>query len=349
MNPITQFSTTVGLMLALLTAPPAIGWAAPSVSSLENQLKKSPQDTRVREALGAAWLKAKNDKNAIAVLSPYANEISSEGLMDLATAYRNTKDDLNEIRILKLFVEKSPKRFRPYFLLGQALARSKKYDEAASSLRESIQYAPKHRPSYDALLNIFIETKQNYESRILLTEMTRAFGEKKEFLNLLCKLYAIDNFLKEAQGYCQRAISATPQFPDNHIYLAQTYYNQDNKVAAERIFRTAGKQFIKSEFVQYAAGEYYLNEKNYPTAVRYLENAVRVNPDTKRAQFTLGLALYELKEYARALSHLEKSCRLDKTNETVTLLKNSAARLRQAQLNDLASQYNYKAATCQSR
>jgi tetratricopeptide (TPR) repeat protein len=228
-----------------------------------------------------------------------------------------------------------------------ALLREKKYDDAAKNLRQAVQTAPKHRPSYDALLEIFTITKQNYESRMLLGEMVKNFGPKKEFAHALCKLYSIDSFFKEAQDACKTAISLDPKYPDTHVYLAQTYYNQDNKKMADRILKNAGRTFPNSEFVQYAAGEYYLNEKNYSASLRYLEAAVRINPSALRAQITYGIALFESRQYEKALQHFDKACKLDKSKDTLTAIRNSAAKLRQSMQTAIAEQYDRKAAVCQ--
>lgn len=321
--------------------------APKNISQLEELIAKNPNDLKSREVLGSMYFENKKFDKVISTLAPYANEIASDALINLAHAYGEQKDSLNEIRVLQIYAEKDGKRFRPHYYLGLAYKKNNKPDEAAKELRLSIQYAPGHRPSYNALLDIFTETKQNYESRVLLNDMVRNFGPKKEFTNLSCKLYAADGFLVEALETCKKAVNQDKAHADNHIYLAQTYYNQDNREAAERIFKAAGRSFKKSEFAQYAVGEFYLQEKNYPTAVRYLEAAVNINPNVFRSQYTLAVALFEAKDYTRALTHFDKSCRLDKSNETMTTLKNSAGRLRKDHQHNIAEGFEKKAAVCQ--
>lgn len=318
-----------------------------NITNLELKLKNHADDLLTREKLSRAYLEKKDYLGVIRILAPYANEISTDGLLTLSKAYSNVNDYLNEVRILQIFVEKDGNRFRPHYYLGLAYKKIKKFDQAAEQLRLSIQYAPGHRPSYNELLDIFTTTKQNYESRILLNDMIRNFGPKNEFLNLSCKLYSTDNFLAEALAACKNAIKKNPKHPDNHVYLAQNYYNQNNREAAERIFRTAGRSYSSSEFVQYAVGEFYLHEKNYPTAVRYLKNAVKLKADELRSQMALSIALFESKDYPLALTHFEKACRLDKSSETMTLLKNSAARLRKENIHHIAESFEKKAAACQ--
>lgn len=318
-----------------------------SIDSLEKILKENPDRLAVREALGRAHFKNKEYKKVIEVLAPYSNEISLTALVELAEAYGHENDPLNETRMLQLLVERDPDRFRPHYLMGLAHKKNKKWDESAKSLRRSIELAPRHRPSYEALFEVFTETKQNYEARTVLSDMIKHFGRKKEYLSAMCKLLAVDNFLDQALDMCKSAVRAYPKFPENHIYLAQTYYNLNNKTAAEKILKTSAQQFKETEFVQYAAGEFYLNEKNYQAAVRYLEQAVKLNPKSLRAQLTLALALYESRQHQRALDHFIAACKMDLSKETVTALRNSAAKLRQQNQNSMAEDYDRKASTCQ--
>ncbi len=323
-----------------------IAWATPA-SELEDKLKNNARDLKTREKLGEIYFSLKNYQKVISTLAPYSSEITSEALVNLANAYSGSQDSLNEIRTLQLFVDKDGQRFRPHYLLGLAFKNAKKWDDATKELRTSIQYAPGHRPSYNALLEIFAETKQNYESRTLLSDMVRNFGNKREFANLSCKLLAIDGFLAEALAACKKAIKQDPKHPDNHVYLAQTYYNQDKRDAAENIFRTVGRSYTKSEFVQYAVGEFYLHEKNFATAVRYLQTAVKLNPQAFRSQYTLGAVLFESNDHPTSLVHFDFACKLDKSNETTNALRNAASRMRKANQFSVAEGYEKKAAVCQ--
>lgn len=337
--------------IVLLGLPTLVGavdsTANEETKKLEKYLLAHPEQIHTRELLGREFLKIKNFEKAISTLAPYSNEISNNSLIELAFAYGENKDSLNEIRTLTQLSEKDPNHFRPYFLLGLSFKKANKPVDAAKNLRKSIDLAPSHKPSYDALLEIFIAAKQNYESRMLVSEMIQQFGPKKELLAAQCKLFAVDGFLKEASVSCKKAVSADPKTPENHIYLAQAYYDQNNAPAAEKIFTTAARQFKSSEFVQYASGQFYFTEKNYPTAVRYLTEAVKINPEALRSQLTLANALFESKQYSDALTHFEKACKLDKSKESVTLIKNSAARLRKENRTSDAEKFELKAATCQ--
>jgi tetratricopeptide (TPR) repeat protein len=135
--------------------------------------------------------------------------------------------------------------------------------------------------------------------------------------------------------------------PDNHVYLAQALFDSDRKQAAENVYRNAARQFAKSEFVQFAAGEYYFNEKNYATAVRYLSAAVALKKDSARSQLGLALSLFESDKPAEALVHFGEACKLDKTRAAYNELRSASARLRKVEQMKIASQYDSKVVNCQ--
>src|SRR5690606_22590941 len=128
---------------------------------------------KVREDLAKNASKQKEYQKVVELLAPYSNEISDDGLILLSDSYGELKDHLNQIRALKIYETRRPDRFRPRYLLGLAYTANKQLDEAVQSLRKSIEFAPKHRPSYEAILQILLDKKDYYEARTLLAQMVK--------------------------------------------------------------------------------------------------------------------------------------------------------------------------------
>lgn len=316
--------------LVQLALGPIFVFAA-SLSQLETDLKRQPSNLRLRQKIAKLHHNKKHSTEVIKYLAPFSNEINVESLRVLATAYRAKKDYSNEIQTLELYRQRTPGTFRPHYLLGRALRDNAQYDEAVEFLRKSIGFASKHRPSYKTLLGIFRMKKQNYESRILLNDMIRLFGARKEFLNEQCALFVTDGFLAEARKTCKQAVSKDRRHPDNHVHLAQTYFLQSQKKSAEKIYITAARQFPKSEYVQWAAGEYYYQETNFPIAVRYLKAAIKADPKKARSQLGLAVSMFEMGSYKEAAPHYLAACKLDKSRVAMRSFQTAAAKLRQEQ------------------
>lgn len=319
---------------------------ANSIERMEAALKSRPAHTQLREQLGKAYFEKKEYDKVIETLAPYANEIDVESLVVLANAYSEKGEHLNETRALLTFEQRQPDRFRPHYLLGLAYLKNNQEEEAQASFERSVALNASHRPSYDALIDIYIKRNLFHEARPLLVDMVRKFGEQPSFLNTQCRLYAEGGFLKEAIETCRKAISEDVDHAQNHVFLAQAYMDQDNRSAAENIFRTAARRFTNSEFVQWRAGEFYFNEKNFPTAARYLTEAVKADPESGRSRLGLALALFSSNEYEKALPHFIKACSLDRTKVAFEEFRTSASKIRNANVGPVSAQYDRGVATC---
>lgn len=316
------------------------------IKAYEKQLSKDAEKIDVRERLAALYNKTKQPQKTVDTLAPYSNEASAKGLVVLANAYEALNDNLNEVRTLKFLLEKEPNRFRPHFLLGQAYERNKQVKEAIDHYRKSVGFAKKHLPSYDAMLRIFRDQSNYYEARLLVQDKIRNVGERKEFFNELCELYEKGGFLKEGVKICQRAIKMDPKHPQNHVYLARSYANQQKKEVAKRVFTNAAKRFKKSEFVLWSAGEFFYQQTNYPAAVRYLQQAVKADSSSARAQLGLAISLFEISSYEKAMKSYLNSCKYDETKESLMAYRTAIARLRQEDKWQWANKFTQKEHLC---
>lgn len=335
----------LSLVICLLAIHATSSVAFADIEAAEAELKKKPRNLALRQKLGNYYFEKKDYKKAIDTLAPYSNEVAADSLRVLAESYSALDDRLNEIRALEMYKSKQPDMFRPHYLLGVAYYKNKQLDEAVQNLRQAIRFAPKHRPSYDALLQAFEAGEQKYESRVLVADMLRVFGRRKELLTMQCKLHMEDGFLAEAHKLCKEAVAADPREPDNHVHLAQTFVYLNNKKGAEKVFITAARQFPSSEYVQWSTGEYYYQEKNFPIAIRYLKAAVKADPKKARSQLALGLALFEAKDYKKALPHYTAACELDDKKIADDALRTAAAKLRQLR-DDLSKEYDKGLVKC---
>jgi tetratricopeptide (TPR) repeat protein len=295
----------------------------------------------------AAANRRKNADMLIKKYGPRGAELSIDELGKLAEAYVQTEDYLGALRTARMMIEKAPTKFRGFYYFGVAATGNNERDDAIQAFRQSIDLAPQHRPSYDGLLNIFKSKGNKYEARILLHDMVSRFGKKPELVSDLCRLYSEEGLLQDGLTFCKLAVKLNPRFPENHVYLAQNLLYSDQKANASRIFQTAARQFPDSEFVQYATGEYFLSEQNYPTAIRYLELSTKLAPQSFRGFISLAKAQYESDNHDGALISFGVACKLDKSKETTTELRKNAIALRKRGKEKPAGEYERRASVCQ--
>lgn len=336
-------------LLSLLVNTPVCAQISTDVQKLESELVSTPNNANKRVQLGRQYLKLKMYDKVIATLNPYTDVIPTPGFLDLASAYQEKKDYTNQVRILKLLRTQNEESPQAHFILGHALMnlssveknphqQKKIEEEAIASFRVAQRLKPKYREVYDVLLSIFLKSNNRYEARAMLNDMITAFGKQPQFYNELCRLYALDSFIEPAIENCQLAISISPKYPDNFVYLAMSYKDKKEQEKAGKTLSSAAKNFPQSEFVQRAAGQFFSNEKNYPVAAKYFQQAVIADPKSAISQLGLAVSLFENGDYKTSLNHYKLACEIDRTYADFVI--ESAAKLRQKGESSLSSQYS---------
>jgi tetratricopeptide (TPR) repeat protein len=341
------------LKLFILTC--SISAHAQTVEELQKSLTANPDNIRMREQLAHLHADQKKWDQVIALLNPNTDVASPRGYLLLASAYHESKDFENVLRVIRLLSEKRPKDYHVHYMLGDARLkyaatltdindRQATENQGIESFRTAIRIKKAFRPVHQALVNYFLKVNLNHEAREQLQEMLKVFGQKGEIHADLCRLYSVDGFLSQAVRHCMRAMQLEPGFAESYVYLGQAYYDQKELEKAETTLVSAAKKFPNSEFVQYGAGQFFLKKSNFPVAIKYLKRAVDTQPGSARAQLALAQSLFESGMTAEALPYFVKACQLTTTAQTEVL--GAAARLRLKGNGTLAGRYSQAAGGC---
>lgn len=294
-------------------------------------------------------------QKAVDLLSKNAEKLSDKGYLTLAASYSELKEYDNELRILGLLEKKDPKNYQWKMLIAQSHLKksraAKEKDqkkseetEAVKIFRDTIKANSKFKPAYDQLLEIFLEKKEHHEARELLMAGIAQFGERAQWMNQLCELQANDGFLAQAQETCEKAIRRSPHFPNNYVFLSQSYLDQNESEKAQKVARLSGMKFPKSEFAQWGAGKVYLIMKNYEAATKYFNAAIKADSKSMRAHLGAGEALFESGNRKEALTHFRTACKLGaRVSEKLHVM---SAETRMKGDSTLAARYRGAADTC---
>ncbi|RME18201.1 MAG: tetratricopeptide repeat protein [Bdellovibrio sp.] len=284
----------------------------PSISLLKKKLKRSPHNLKIREQLAHGYFQKEQWQKARDLLAPYASELSEKGLKTLALSYKMLKNYQDEIRILEIMLARKPQSYFYHYLIGLAYYHSKKNDLAVQHLRQSIEINPKHKPSYFALLKIFQQDKNsqanNYESRTLVGDMIRVFGEQPKLVSLQCQLYTEGGFLDEAKKACTKALRVDKKEFKNYIYLASVFQDLQKSEMSKKILLIASKKFSNKEPILWNLGNVFFNSGDYPASIRFFKKALQADPQSARALFGLAQSFYKLSNYDKALKYFVKAC-----------------------------------------
>jgi tetratricopeptide (TPR) repeat protein len=342
---------TIGMApLALAqTTSPSQGNPKPSLTNtvkrLEVQLKKNPDNIKLRSHLAQVYASAPgHETQIIQTLNPYAEEISINDQLVLASAYKQLKKHQDEVRILKKVVAKAPKNHEAHYILGHAHNQAGEQTEAINCFRQVIKLNKAYRPAYDSLLTIFDQNKNMYESRNIIKDMIHQFGKDPDLLSHICRLDSMDGYLESAIKNCRAAIRKNPTHPDNHVYLAQSLSDKKKESQAAIVLKNAARKFPQSEFVQWATAQYYMRNQNFPVAAKYFKMAVKADQKSARSILGYAEASFELKKYDVALQAFSSACELD--DSATDKIREASGRLRQKGQKDWSRKYSRQSYEC---
>jgi tetratricopeptide (TPR) repeat protein len=343
----TQFSLRWLLITCLslvFVSFPSHSETTKSIAELEKASEEKPSDKKLLSDLGKAYYKAGKKDQALEAFKKALIESDPNSYLLVAQVYRDQKNYLDEVRILNLMLPKHPNYPKGHVLMGDAYVNLGKLDDAIVKYRQAIEISPKYESAYWGLFRVYELKKNNYESRIILIDLIKNFGDKSKYLNPLCRLYSIDSFFDDSVTFCQRAIQVDPKFSDNHIYLALTYKYAQNTQQAEKIIKSSASSFPKSEFAQQTAGEITAETQNWEESTKYFKACVAINKKNLKCQMGLAIASFNIGKYDVANKAFFSACQIDR--KTVTEYKRNASILRINKKNDWFKKFTDNITKC---
>jgi tetratricopeptide (TPR) repeat protein len=261
---------------------------------------------------GDSAMKKKSYDKALELYKKANKSQSSDVLDKIAEANHGKKDYVEEIRALELIQVNQKLSPNQLTRLGLAYSEIGKTAEAVNAFRESIQSAPKYEKAYQGMYDLYIRNGRFEDARQTVMQVFNNIGEKKEWLNEYCRVEFEQKYFEDTKNICQKAIMKDPKMPDNHVYLALAFKFTDNSEQARKILFKAAKQFLKSDFVQWNAGQLAEEIQNWELAQQQYMQCIRVNREAGECYLQLGKVLFELKKYEKSLKALMKACPYEK-------------------------------------
>lgn len=315
------------------------------IQALIKKAEINPSRLSLRKSLARALHQLKLYQLMVDHLMPYNDKLDRNTMLLLVDALENRNMHLEQVKLLKDLALKYPNNSRIQYKLGLAYYNYRDADNAVESLRKAIQLRPNFYPPYKTLLSLFKETQNIYESRELLKNTLAQFGETPKLLSELCELTYKDNLIDQGITVCSKAYGADVNNVDNLIYLGQLQMKSGMVAEGQdNILRAANKNY-GNEFAQWAAGQIYLEKKNYHVALRYFKAAVKANSKSARARLGHALSLFALDKYEAALNEFKISCDYDK-KLTKDPFRVAANKVKQAKNYDWTKPYDTAAKRC---
>lgn len=300
----------LGIRVVFLVIFVVVGVSAPSSPALSQTETLSPTErTQQAEALE----KKKDYQGMVSMLEGHKDKIGRSGLILLARAFGKLNRTTDAITTLELANARYAKDAALQTLLGLALAAADRKDPSIEMLYKAKETDPKYVPAYDGLLAQLVKADSRQEARDLISDMSKRFGMKPRWASELCHLYVLDAFHEKAVEMCQRAMQLDPKNPKNSINLAKTYREQNEPDKAKNVLIKAAIRIHKSEPIQTALGDYFIEKKNYVDALKWYQAAAKNNPASFEAQLGLAQAALELQKMEISLAAFTAACKLKRS------------------------------------
>ena len=172
-------------------------------------------------------------------------------------------------------INKSPRKFRGYYNLGNAYRENNMFDDAIRNYEMAIELNPLYHRSYDGLSYIYSQKRMYDIAKEYSIKSLNINARNSDALNRLGYIYIQTGDPETAIEYFKKAYSIRPR----DIIIIK------NLVLANAIF------------------------KNYTDSISILQKYLEANPTSADAHFLLATALYEDKNYSQAKYHCNLAVR----------------------------------------
>jgi tetratricopeptide (TPR) repeat protein len=212
-------------------------------------------------------------------------------------------------RIYKALLQWRPEEYRARYLLGNLLARNRRWDEALEQYRK-VPPHDKHfvesRLRMSAVLRLLKQHKQAYD---LLFDCAKLHpGNGQLFLSMGKLLYDMEMFPAAVRAF-ERSVQLLPRDPQAHYLLGFMYTVLGRENWALAAWRKAVDLAPEVYSLRYDLGYMYIRRGRYDLAAKEFAVVSDHWPDDIETSFMLGLCYKELMEPARSIPLFEKVLR----------------------------------------
>jgi tetratricopeptide (TPR) repeat protein len=208
-----------------------------------------------------------------------------------ASEFIKGNDFVGAERQCKKSLELNPKNAKAHAILGIALVRQDRLEEANGYLFEAIRLDPTDYEAYYTLGQAMTRQKKFDEAIKYFSTVLQLRPDYTQAHGYMGSLLLAKGILDQAETHLSEALRLDPNYAD-------AYYNM---------------------------GQLMLRRKNLDEAVRYLSQAVQLVPDDAEAHYKLALALAQQKQPERAVAHYTKAVSIDPQVDISPLLNHLLA------------------------
>jgi tetratricopeptide (TPR) repeat protein len=208
-----------------------------------------------------------------------------------ATEFIKGNDFIGAEQQCRKSLELNPKNAKAHAVLGIALVRQNKLEEANEHLAEAIRLDPTDYEAHYTLGQALTRQKKFDEAIGQFSTVLQLRPDYTQAHGYMGSLLLAKGILDQAENHLSEALRLDPNYADAHFNM----------------------------------GQLMLRRKNLDGAIRYLSQAVELVPDDAQANYKLALALAQQKQPDESVVHYTKAVSIDPKVDTSPLLNHLLA------------------------
>ncbi|MBN2318719.1 MAG: tetratricopeptide repeat protein [Acidobacteria bacterium] len=242
--------------------------------------------------------------------------------LELMNAYRLNREFDAALEIGKQEYEKNPDNLRIGILYARALADAGKTDGGAEVLNGLMESDPSNIDLYIHLCQIYMQGKRYSEAEEAIQRARRTVPEgeetEKQLEFQLAVVYEIQKDYDRAESLLKEILEADPDNTEAKYRLAAVYERKKDYDRAESLF----KEVIRANPGNAGALNYFgymLADRGIrlEEAVRYVQEALAIDPDNGAYLDSLGWAYFKLNDFENAEKYLLQADRYVKDDPVI--------------------------------
>ena len=218
---------------------------------------------------------------------------NGEILRLLAWCYHNRNRDEDAIRTFREAVQMDPTEERNYLDLGALLLEERKFSAASELANRTVNAFPASANALVLLGSVEFASERFTDAAKTYSRALGIDRSNVEAILGLAKAQAAAGMGREAKATLEEAMKKFPGKASFELELALLLLKENDEksnsqVRAEHLLGAAAKHDPMLAEAQSQLGELALRRGQTAVALTYLENAVRLSPDSARAHFALA-------------------------------------------------------------
>jgi len=266
----------------------------------------------------------------------------------LGNLYMNNGDLDDALRVYNGLIEHFPDSYTGYFYIGQIKVSQSKFAEAEKAFRKTQALEPRFGEPYFELIKIYEtygkekEIVQLYQDLLKMSpdniraamalgyfyhkndktkdaeRLLKPLGERskteKEILRNVLQLYLDQKKYDAAIAVLNGMLKGAPDNSDIHYVMGIAYESNNDREMALMHFKSVKPD---SHFYQNAAIQIsfiYQEQDNIPEAITFLQDVVKIVPDSPELLLYLGSFYEETEKYEKAETTIKQGLEIDPQN-----------------------------------